>query len=110
MTGGDDGTPDRPRTVAGVAEVSQTPEGSRGRTRNAANRARKAVRPVKPVPDPQALPPTFPVQTASRVLGIGRNRTYESIKSGDYPVRVIESGGRYRVSRWDLLKYLGATG
>ena len=64
---------------------------------------------MKPIPDPQALPPTFPVQIASRVLGIGRNRTYELIKSGDYPVRVIESGGRYRVSRWDLLKYLGAS-
>jgi hypothetical protein len=63
---------------------------------------------VKPIPDPQALPPTFPVQTASRILGIGRNRTYDLIKSGDYPVRVIESGGRYRVSRWDLLRYLGA--
>jgi excisionase family DNA binding protein len=63
---------------------------------------------VKPIPDPQALPPTFPVQTASRVLGIGRNRTYELIKAGDYPVRVIESGGRYRVSRRDLLKYFGA--
>lgn len=63
---------------------------------------------MKPVPDPQELPPTFPVQTASRILGIGRNRTYELIKSGDYPIRVIESGGRYRVSRWDLLKYLGA--
>ncbi|HVT66841.1 MAG TPA: helix-turn-helix domain-containing protein [Trebonia sp.] len=62
-----------------------------------------------PVPDPQTLPPTFRVQTASRILGIGRNRTYELIKSGGYPVRVIESGGRYRVSRWDLLKYLGAT-
>jgi excisionase family DNA binding protein len=63
---------------------------------------------LKPIPDPQALPQTFPVQTASRILGIGRNRTYELIKSGDYPVRVIDRGGRYRVSRWDLLKYLGA--
>lgn len=64
---------------------------------------------LKPIPDPLTLPPTFPVQTASLILGIGRNRTYELIKSGNYPVRVIDSGGRHRVSRWDLLKYLGAT-
>lgn len=65
-----------------------------------------------PVPDPAQLPPTFPVQVASRVLGIGRNRTYELIRAGAYPVRVIETdggrfGARYRVSRADLLRYLG---
>lgn len=110
MTSGDDGMSDLSRRMVEGAKVPQASERSPARTRNAPNRARKIVRPVKPVPDPQALPPTFPVQTASRVLGIGRNRTYELIKSGDYPIRVIESGGRYRVSRWDLLKYLGATG
>jgi len=95
--------------VAGAAEIRRTSEHFPRRTRNAPTRTRTRSRPVKPVPDPQTLPPTFPVQTASRILGIGRNRTYELIKSGGYPVRVIESGGRYRVSRWDLLKYLGAT-
>lgn len=99
---------DRPLMVAGAAETHPTSEHFPRRTR-AASRTRTRPRPAKPVPDPQTLPPTFPVQTASRVLGIGRNRTYELIKSGGYPVRVIESGGRYRVSRWDLLKYLGAT-
>ena len=62
-----------------------------------------------PVPDPEQLPATFPVQVASRVLGIGRNRTYELIKAGTYPVRVRESGGRFRVSKYDLLRHLGAT-
>lgn len=60
------------------------------------------------LPDPATLPPTFPVQVASKILGIGRNRTYDLIKSGDYPVRVRESGGRYRVSKYDLLRHLGA--
>jgi len=60
------------------------------------------------LPDPETLPPTFPVQVASKILGIGRNRTYDLIKAGEYPVRVRESGGRYRVSRYGLLRHLGA--
>ncbi|HEX9519655.1 MAG TPA: helix-turn-helix domain-containing protein [Streptosporangiaceae bacterium] len=59
-------------------------------------------------PDPEALPPVFSVQTASRVLGIGKNQTYDLIKAGRYPVRVLEICGRYRVSRYDLLRFLGA--
>lgn len=54
-----------------------------------------------------SLPPTIPVQRASKILGIGRNRTYELIKAGRYPVRVLDIGGRFRVSRFDLLAYLG---
>jgi hypothetical protein len=60
--------------------------------------------------DPEALPPVFPVLTASKVLGIGKNQTYELIRAGRYPVRVMEISGRYRVSRYDLLAYLGAPG
>ena len=61
-----------------------------------------------PCIDAADLPPTFPIQTASKILGIGRNRTYELVKDGRYPVRVLDIGGRMRVSRWDLLAYLGA--
>ncbi len=61
-----------------------------------------------PVTDPATLPPTFPVQVASKILGIGRNRTYELISAGRYPVRVLDVGGRFRVSRYDLLEYLHA--
>jgi excisionase family DNA binding protein len=59
------------------------------------------------VEDLSSLPPTLPVQQASKILGIGRNRTYELIKAGRYPVRVLDIGGRFRVSRHDLLTYLG---
>jgi hypothetical protein len=59
--------------------------------------------------DPEELPPTFPVQTASRVLGIGRNQTYALVKARKYPVRVLEINGRYKVSRYDLLRYLGVS-
>ncbi len=58
--------------------------------------------------DPKALPAVVPVQTASRVLGIGRNQTYDLIRADRYPVRVLEIAGRFRVSRYDLMRYLGA--
>ena len=64
---------------------------------------------TSPTIDPEQLPPTFPVQTASKILGIGRNRTYERIKAGSYPIRVINTDGRFRVSKYDLLAYLKAT-
>ena len=58
--------------------------------------------------DPEALPAVFGVLTASRVLGIGKNTTSELIKAGRYPVRVREIGGRFKVTRYDLLAFLGA--
>jgi hypothetical protein len=59
------------------------------------------------LPDPEKLPPTFPVQVASKIRSIGRNRTYDLIKAGTYPVRVRQDGGRHRVTRVDLLRHLG---
>jgi len=50
----------------------------------------------------------IPLQVASRILGIGKNYGYELVKSGEYPVRVIDSHGRFKVSKFDLLRYLGA--
>jgi hypothetical protein len=68
--------------------------------------------PVKasdPVPrDLQDLPPTVPLQVASRILGIGRDQGYELARADTYPVRVLKSNGRYKVSKFDLLAYLGA--
>lgn len=68
--------------------------------------------PVKasdPIPrDLEDLPPTVPLQVASRILGIGRDHAYELARSGKYPVRVLESKGRYKVSKFDLLTHLGA--
>jgi excisionase family DNA binding protein len=57
---------------------------------------------------PETLPATFSVLVASKVLGIGKNMTYRMIAHGEYPVRVLEIGGRFKVSRIDLLAYLGA--
>jgi hypothetical protein len=68
--------------------------------------------PVKasdPIPrNLEELPPTVPLQVASRILGIGRDHAYALARSGTYPVRVMESNGRFKVSKFDLLTYLGA--
>lgn len=59
--------------------------------------------------DPQELPPVFGVLTASRILRIGKNRTYQLIKEDRYPIRVLaDPGGRLKVTKYDLLAYLGA--
>jgi hypothetical protein len=57
--------------------------------------------------DPEKLPAIFPVMTASRLLHIGRDRTYELVHKGEYPVRVLDISGRFRVTRVDLLRFLG---
>jgi len=56
------------------------------------------------------LPAVLSVITASQILGIGKNRAYSLISRGAYPVRVLNIDGRYKVSRYDLLTYLGAPG
>lgn len=61
-------------------------------------------------PDPLTLPPMFPVMTASRVIGMGKDQTYRRIKNGTYPVPVREENGQYKVSKWDLLAYLHVPG
>ena len=77
-----------------------------------APRAKGGVQPLKasdPIPASLAdLPPVVPLQVASRILGIGRDYGYELVRSGEYPVRVIDSNGRFKVSKFDLLRYLGA--
>lgn len=99
--------------IKGYAAGSFTPlAGTAGaRSRSAAEterRDRVDERLPDERPDPEELPPTFPVMTASAVIGIGRNQTYRMIKDGTYPVRILPINGRYKVSRYDLLAYLGA--
>jgi hypothetical protein len=61
-------------------------------------------------PDPEDLPPVFSVLVASKVLGIGKNQTYDLIRQERYPIRVLEINGRFRVSKYDLLAYLRVPG
>lgn len=54
-----------------------------------------------------ALPVTFDIVIAGRACGMGRTLAYDMAKRGEFPVRVLKLGNRYRVARADLLRYLG---
>ncbi len=58
----------------------------------------------------ESLPVTFGLETAARAIGLGRNQAYALAKAGEFPVRVRRINGRYRVTRFDLLAWLGAPG
>lgn len=49
-----------------------------------------------------ALPPTVDLQTANRVLSIGRSTGYGLAKRGEYPCKVLKLGNAYRVVTADL--------
>ncbi|WML81672.1 hypothetical protein [Streptomyces sp. VNUA74] len=49
-----------------------------------------------------ALPPTVDLQTANRVLSIGRTTGYGLAKRGEYPCKVLKLGNAYRVVTADL--------
>jgi hypothetical protein len=53
------------------------------------------------------LPVSFDLDTANRALALGRTTGYALAKRGDYPVRVLRLGRQYRVTRYDLLRFLG---
>jgi hypothetical protein len=55
-----------------------------------------------------ALPVTFGLEIAARAIGIGRDRAYALARASKFPVRILPGrGGRYRISKADLLAYLG---
>jgi hypothetical protein len=54
-----------------------------------------------------ALPATVNVVTAARALGIGHNKAYLLIKSGDFPVRVLFMGSTVRIPTAALWEALG---
>lgn len=56
-----------------------------------------------------SLPVSFPLETANRALHLGRTTGYDLAKRGEYPVRVLRLGNAYRVTRADLLRYLGVS-
>lgn len=54
-----------------------------------------------------ALPVTVDVVAAGRALGLGRTLAYDLAKRGEFPVRLLRLGAKYRVARADLMRYLG---
>lgn len=57
-----------------------------------------------------SLPATVNVTTAGRALGIGRDKAYELIREGRFPVRTLPLGGTVRVPTAELWKILGIEG
>jgi hypothetical protein len=53
-----------------------------------------------------ALAATTDIVTGGRAFGLGRTAAYELARSGDFPCRVIKTGGVYRVITADLLRVL----
>lgn len=55
------------------------------------------------------LPPVIDLYpTAAGFLGIGRTTAYELARRGEFPVRVLRVGHRFRVVTADLRELLGA--
>jgi hypothetical protein len=55
----------------------------------------------------RGLGATTDIETAGAILGIGRSKSYELAKSGDFPVRVLRIGKRYLVPTPSILALLG---
>jgi hypothetical protein len=59
------------------------------------------------VADVQQLPAVVDVVTAGRALGLGRTKTYQLARTGEFPCRVIRVGKTYLVPTAELLTLLG---
>jgi excisionase family DNA binding protein len=57
--------------------------------------------------DLAALPPTLDVETAARLLGIGRTTAFGLLRKDRFPCRVLRFGTTVRVPTADLLAFLG---
>jgi len=55
----------------------------------------------------RGLGATTDVETAGAILGIGRSKSYELAKGGEFPVRVLRIGRRYKVPIPAILALLG---
>lgn len=56
----------------------------------------------------RAWPATVGVEQAARALGVSRSHAYDLITRGEFPVRVVQVGHRYRVVTADLVQLLSA--
>jgi hypothetical protein len=54
-----------------------------------------------------ALPSSVDLAMAGRALGLGRTKSHELARAGQFPVRVLRLGNAYRVPTADLLALLG---
>ena len=56
------------------------------------------------------LPLVLTVQDVARVLKLGVGMVYELLRSGELPSRRIGARGQFRVTRSDLIRYIGGGG
>jgi hypothetical protein len=56
------------------------------------------------------LPAVIDVETAGRLLGLGRSAAYQLVKDGGWPTPVLRLGRRWRVLTAPLLALLGIDG
>jgi hypothetical protein len=54
-----------------------------------------------------ALPVSVPLVTAGRALLMGRTKSHEMARKGEFPCRVLKLGGTYVVPKAELLRVLG---
>jgi hypothetical protein len=64
------------------------------------------IRPMTP-DELMALPVSVDLVEAGRAFGLGRTKSHELARAGDFPCRVLKVGERYRVPRSELLRALG---
>lgn len=57
-----------------------------------------------------SLPVSFDLMVAARALGMGRSTAYDLAKRDEFPVRTLRVGNRYRITRADLMRFLGESG
>jgi len=62
------------------------------------------------VDEVRALPAAVDLVTAGRALGLGRTKSHEMARAGDFPLPLMRLGSRYRVRRSDLCALLGVDG
>lgn len=70
---------------------------------------RKTARRTRPLTTEEvlALPAAVDLVTAGRAYGIGRTKSHELAREGEFPCRVIRVGNAYRVPKTALLDSLG---
>jgi predicted DNA-binding transcriptional regulator AlpA len=54
-----------------------------------------------------ALPAAVPLQAAGRAFGMGRTKSYELAKAGEFPCRVLPLGPKFVVPKTEILAALG---
>jgi hypothetical protein len=52
------------------------------------------------------LPPAVDLATAGRAFGIGRTKAFELARAGQFPVKVIQVGQKFRVPKTGILEAL----